>query len=190
MSTSRGKRLVMQQALGLAAPPMGPPEVKKTPLVQHLEALMQRGAKPELSRFLLTKTLELERTARTDFTAGRALLRAYEVIAREPAFAEQAVAWAARAGRDPALVAALAGGPVEALAERVVTGIVTPAAQHVRAVLEARFKTVKNAPAKVGAAIDRLFRPFDAKSAFAAAAQLKPSQPTPAPPATALRTNS
>ncbi len=175
MSTSRGKRLVMQQALGSGAPQVGPPEVKKPLLVQQLETLMQNGALPHLSRFLLSKGLELERTARTDFSAGRALLRAWEALAAEPAYAEQVLSWAGRAGRDAALVTALgSGSAVEATCERVMTNIIGRAVPNLRRSLEARFATSKTAAARVTATVDRLFRPFDAKSAFAAAAQLKP----------------
>ncbi|MBL8949195.1 MAG: hypothetical protein JNK82_00360 [Myxococcaceae bacterium] len=196
MSTSRGKRLVMQQALGTSAPPVGPPEVKKPLIVQQLESLTRASEHAGLSRFLLSKSLELERTARTDFTAGHALLRAYEHIALDPGHAEQAIAWAARAGRDKNLLEALLLGSTPAgLAERVVKNIVAPAVPHVRAAYATRFATYPNAAAKVATAIDRLFRPFDARNAFAAAAELKPAtgpadQPMPAPAATALRTKS
>ncbi len=184
MSTSRGRRLALQQALGVA-PRRTVSKELPSPLLQALEGLTASGARAELSKFLLARSADLETAVKqSDPNAARALVRAWEQVALDEKHAEQVLAWVGRLGKDRTLFRGLAAGlepgkteeeQDESLYDRVMTAVVAHAVRLLPRALEARFGGQRTANAKMSGALVRIFREFDAKSAFAEVAKLKPA---------------
>lgn len=179
MSTSRGKRLALERALGTSTPALGPPERLKTPLTRQLDELLRKGPPAALAKFVTTQRAALEAEVKArNHDAARSLLVALERLLAAPEHVENALAWVGHLGNDRELFDAMAAvlpGGVEAQRKEALRSRVLVAARGALPLLErvisARFGTGKLAEMKSRGARARVFKPFEAPNAFAALAQ-------------------